>query len=33
MQNSLSNICSAIVQTTGYSVESVPTQLGNDIEE
>ena len=33
MQNALSNICNTIAKTTGYSIESVATQLGNDIEE
>lgn len=33
MQNALSSICSTIAKTTGYSIESVATQLGNDIEE
>ena len=33
MQNALAKICKDIAQTTGYSVEAVATQLGNDIEE
>ena len=33
MQNALSNICNTIAKTTGYSIESIATQLGNDIEE
>ena len=33
MQNALSSICNTIAKTTGYSIESVAIQLGNDIEE
>lgn len=33
MQNALAKICKDIAETTGYSVEAVATQLGNDIEE
>lgn len=33
LENALSKICNDIAQTTGYSVESVAMQLGNDIEE
>lgn len=33
MKNALAKICKDIAETTGYSVEAVATQLGNDIEE
>ena len=33
MENALVKICKDIAETTGYSIESVATQLGNDIEE
>ena len=33
MENALIKICKDIAETTGYSIESVATQLGNDIEE
>ena len=33
MENALVKICKDIAETTGYSIESIATQLGNDIEE
>lgn len=33
MKNALAKICKDIAETTGYSIEAVATQLGNDIEE
>lgn len=33
MENALVKICKDIAETTGYSIEAVATQLGNDIEE
>ena len=33
MESALVKICKDIAETTGYSIESVATQLGNDIEE
>ena len=33
MKNALAKICKDIAETTEYSIESVATQLGNDIEE
>ena len=33
MENALVKICKDIAETTGYSIEAIATQLGNDIEE